>query len=219
MLLDDSESGYLKNSFYFYTVYCCLEMVTLIFIFPNDDIIWNSMIRIWRMFMGLSYLAFILYTLFYFFSSFRTFTKNITTYMIYVLTYFAVYYCFVAVLVYIKRKTTTNRQINIQHRIRTEIFNVETSLHSDIVCPSVTIHILKNSECKNTKDNDEKDLEQKNSTSDLLGSDLSCSICLTNYVQNDNLGILDCTHRFHMDCITRWLDVNPSCPLCRQNVL
>jgi len=40
-----------------------------------------------------------------------------------------------------------------------------------------------------------------------------CSICLDKL--DKNIFILKCNHKFHKECLSRWLNVNPSCPLCR----
>ncbi|EAR88443.3 zinc finger, C3HC4 type (RING finger) protein (macronuclear) [Tetrahymena thermophila SB210] len=47
-----------------------------------------------------------------------------------------------------------------------------------------------------------------------------CSICLSMYEVGDNVVFLPCNknHNFHDECIQRWLKVNNSCPVCRQNV-
>ncbi|KAL4469545.1 hypothetical protein ABPG74_004798 [Tetrahymena malaccensis] len=47
-----------------------------------------------------------------------------------------------------------------------------------------------------------------------------CSICLSMYEVGDSVIFLPCNknHNFHEECIQRWLKVNNSCPVCRQNV-
>lgn len=44
-----------------------------------------------------------------------------------------------------------------------------------------------------------------------------CSICYNELSQQDTYE-LTCNHKFHKDCITRWIRTNPTCPLCRCNV-
>lgn len=41
-----------------------------------------------------------------------------------------------------------------------------------------------------------------------------CAICMCNFEQNKSL---NCNHKFHSGCLTKWLEVNRSCPICRNN--
>jgi hypothetical protein len=47
----------------------------------------------------------------------------------------------------------------------------------------------------------------------------TCSICLIDYEENDELRILDCSHDFHKWCIDDWLQMKADCPLCRATVI
>ena len=46
---------------------------------------------------------------------------------------------------------------------------------------------------------------------------LQCSICLSNYEEDDVIRVLVCGHHFHKSCCDAWLVANPSCPVCRSN--
>lgn len=46
----------------------------------------------------------------------------------------------------------------------------------------------------------------------------SCSICLSDYVADDEVVKLPCNHVFHSGCITSWLAVSQLCPVDRSNV-
>lgn len=47
----------------------------------------------------------------------------------------------------------------------------------------------------------------------------SCAVCLTSYESGDKLRVLPCGHRFHCDCVDRWLlQQSNSCPLCSKKV-
>lgn len=46
-----------------------------------------------------------------------------------------------------------------------------------------------------------------------------CSVCLTEFVEDERLRILPkCSHAFHVQCIDAWLKCHSNCPLCRANV-
>ena len=47
-----------------------------------------------------------------------------------------------------------------------------------------------------------------------------CSICLSDFSVGDKCRLLGChpTHVFHAACIDNWLQLNASCPICRQEV-
>ncbi|XP_071713637.1 E3 ubiquitin-protein ligase MBR2-like [Rutidosis leptorrhynchoides] len=47
----------------------------------------------------------------------------------------------------------------------------------------------------------------------------SCSICLGDYKENEMIGVLECGHQFHAECIKGWLLCNNVCPLCRATAL
>lgn len=47
--------------------------------------------------------------------------------------------------------------------------------------------------------------------------DTTCSICLSEYEQDDEIRRMPtCDHAFHAACIDEWLLLNASCPVCRQ---
>lgn len=44
----------------------------------------------------------------------------------------------------------------------------------------------------------------------------SCSICMADYEAGEEIRDLpQCSHRFHRECVDRWLAINYTCPLCR----
>lgn len=45
-----------------------------------------------------------------------------------------------------------------------------------------------------------------------------CCICLAKYADDDELRELPCTHVFHVECVDKWLKINASCPLCKNEV-
>ncbi|KAK1550279.1 hypothetical protein Q3G72_016628 [Acer saccharum] len=52
----------------------------------------------------------------------------------------------------------------------------------------------------------------------ISGEDAVCCICLARYANNDELRELPCSHFFHKDCVDKWLKINASCPLCKNEV-
>ena len=46
-------------------------------------------------------------------------------------------------------------------------------------------------------------------------SDVSCAICLAEYVIGDNIRTLKCNHIFHKTCIDKWLLMKIFCPFCK----
>mmetsp|Transcript_29753 Transcript_29753/g.48041 ORF Transcript_29753/g.48041 Transcript_29753/m.48041 type:complete len:169 (-) Transcript_29753:360-866(-) len=48
--------------------------------------------------------------------------------------------------------------------------------------------------------------------------DDTCSVCLSEYVFDDDLKTLPCLHVYHTDCIDEWLRSQPVCPTCKHHV-
>ncbi|KAF1895735.1 hypothetical protein Lal_00037851 [Lupinus albus] len=46
-----------------------------------------------------------------------------------------------------------------------------------------------------------------------------CDICQDGYVKGDKVGRLDCSHKFHIGCISTWLVRKNICPKCRRMAL
>lgn len=45
-----------------------------------------------------------------------------------------------------------------------------------------------------------------------------CAICLSDYKPSDVIRLLqECGHLFHVKCIDTWLNVHPTCPVCRKS--
>ncbi|XP_022723935.1 E3 ubiquitin-protein ligase At1g63170-like isoform X4 [Durio zibethinus] len=52
----------------------------------------------------------------------------------------------------------------------------------------------------------------------ISGDDAVCCICLAKYADNDELRELPCIHVFHVVCVDKWLKINASCPLCKNEI-
>jgi len=46
-----------------------------------------------------------------------------------------------------------------------------------------------------------------------------CIICLDEYLDNDNLSVMKCQHVFHHNCLRKWLNEIPNCPICRTDII
>lgn len=43
----------------------------------------------------------------------------------------------------------------------------------------------------------------------------NCHVCLCDFAENAAIRSLPCLHRFHRDCIDKWIKINAICPVCR----
>jgi len=67
-----------------------------------------------------------------------------------------------------------------------------------------------------------KDKAQKFSSAEASRDIEECAVCL-DYFEVDGprqVAQLNCSdkHIFHVDCLEKWLEDNPQCPLCREPV-
>ncbi|GMI94779.1 hypothetical protein like AT5G24870 [Hibiscus trionum] len=58
-------------------------------------------------------------------------------------------------------------------------------------------------------------LEDANVSCEVEKDDARCSICQEEYVVGDEVGRLQCEHRYHVGCIQQWLRVKNWCPICK----
>jgi len=49
-------------------------------------------------------------------------------------------------------------------------------------------------------------------------SDYMCPVCMDVYEAGQKAVRTRCGHRFHLDCISRWLQSHNTCPICRESV-
>ncbi|KAL2064656.1 hypothetical protein VTL71DRAFT_3794 [Oculimacula yallundae] len=46
-----------------------------------------------------------------------------------------------------------------------------------------------------------------------------CSICISDFVDDEEVRVLPCSHRFHPECIDPWLlNISGTCPICRYDL-
>lgn len=46
-----------------------------------------------------------------------------------------------------------------------------------------------------------------------------CCICLSAYEDGAELRQLPCGHHFHCACADKWLQINATCPLCKNSII
>nr|XP_027187349.1 probable E3 ubiquitin-protein ligase ZFP1 [Cicer arietinum] len=49
--------------------------------------------------------------------------------------------------------------------------------------------------------------------------DDACIICQDEFKKEEKIGILQCEHEYHVECITKWLLVKNTCPICKSEAL
>ena len=50
------------------------------------------------------------------------------------------------------------------------------------------------------------------------GTGRTCNICITDYEEGDSYRVLPCGHRFHIECVDKWLrSTSLRCPLCNHD--
>ena len=57
-----------------------------------------------------------------------------------------------------------------------------------------------------------------NTTQCNSNDNIDCCICLDKFEENHTSIVLECSHRFHRECITNWLKKELKCPLCRKQI-
>ena len=76
----------------------------------------------------------------------------------------------------------------------------------------VSTYNIKSSKVKPTKGKTTKSLNESSVIE-------SCPICIVDYCSGDKLKTLPCMHRFHRDCIDKWLGMKSDCPICKYDLL
>eukprot|EP00831_Metopus_contortus_P031454 TRINITY_DN25658_c0_g1_i1.p1 TRINITY_DN25658_c0_g1~~TRINITY_DN25658_c0_g1_i1.p1 ORF type:complete len:171 (-),score=31.14 TRINITY_DN25658_c0_g1_i1:180-692(-) len=49
-------------------------------------------------------------------------------------------------------------------------------------------------------------------------SEQMCTICMESFKSEEEVLVLPCLHQFHPGCVTRWLEENELCPVCKNPV-
>ncbi|XP_054717923.1 E3 ubiquitin-protein ligase RNF115-like isoform X2 [Uloborus diversus] len=51
---------------------------------------------------------------------------------------------------------------------------------------------------------------------DQVDKNLQCTVCMEDFKLDELVRRLSCDHHFHNDCITPWLELHGTCPICRK---
>lgn len=46
-----------------------------------------------------------------------------------------------------------------------------------------------------------------------------CSICMSDYLQDETGYLISCNHRFHKECLKGWMKIKNTCPNCRTPIV
>jgi len=46
-----------------------------------------------------------------------------------------------------------------------------------------------------------------------------CGVCLQDYLAGEEVRVLPCAHRFHRECIDKWLHKRLACPTCKASIM
>ena len=97
---------------------------------------------------------------------------------------------------------------------------VDLSLLSSLPTSIITNEQLKQwREGSNAKEEMNEQEEEANQRTCAPRVDLlTCSICLEEYEEGDEVRRLPCWHAFHAQCIDRWLTHHVECPVCKFEV-
>ena len=87
------------------------------------------------------------------------------------------------------------------------------------------LHVIPFQYVRNIDENQQKGVPTSNTFIESLENievttedDLECAICLKTMSKGDILHKLPCLHKFHKECIIKWLKKINSCPLCRKEL-
>lgn len=105
-----------------------------------------------------------------------------------------------------ERDGGTSRDQTVYFEIRNLVINIFNILNDD----------LKSSKNTVTRENLSR-IQTEKCGPDVEGK---CSICLSNFGEDEELRLLRCKHKFHMSCVDPWLLFSTdTCPMCREPVL
>ena len=64
----------------------------------------------------------------------------------------------------------------------------------------------------------ERILDKNNFNASEISEKDICNICLSSYENNRDFRKLKCNHWYHYECISKWLETKPKCPICKSHL-
>ncbi|XP_049343673.1 probable E3 ubiquitin-protein ligase ZFP1 [Solanum verrucosum] len=89
------------------------------------------------------------------------------------------------------------------------IGNVSIGLSEDIIVANLKTRIFLSTETRSPLENVASDQDQKT----------VCVICQADFKDGEMIGILNCGHEYHEECVKKWLGVKNSCAICKSAAL
>uniref|UniRef100_A0A0V0HZR5 RING-type E3 ubiquitin transferase n=1 Tax=Solanum chacoense TaxID=4108 RepID=A0A0V0HZR5_SOLCH len=89
------------------------------------------------------------------------------------------------------------------------IGNVSIGLSEDIIVANLKTRIFLSTETPSPLENVASDQDQKT----------VCVICQADFKDGEKIGILNCGHEYHEECVKKWLGVKNSCAICKSAAL
>ncbi|KAJ0719119.1 putative transcription factor C2H2 family [Helianthus annuus] len=92
------------------------------------------------------------------------------------------------------------------------------------MCVTITSYIMDYHESLHANDLSEETIDQENSVKIGRNGDEEkeeedvCAICLQEFEMSERCTTLECKHRYHQECIEKWLEQKNDCPICRAKV-
>ncbi|KAL5071352.1 hypothetical protein RYX36_022239 [Vicia faba] len=83
---------------------------------------------------------------------------------------------------------------------------VSTALSEEALSDSLKISVFESTPSDDAADCVDED-----------NNEIKCCICQEEYVVGDEIGRLQCTHKYHVDCIQEWLRLKNWCPMCKES--
>lgn len=86
--------------------------------------------------------------------------------------------------------------------------------------PTIYDFVLNIDNIRSSDESIRPDVLNSNSSIQVSDDESQCVICYDNITSGSIVRILNrCNHRFHVNCIDRWVSSDPRCPFCRSPII